>query len=153
MIDTPQIIQTETRQTAVIKLLVPSAKIRDFMGPGIQELMAAVAAQGITPTGPWFTHHFKRPKENFDFEISVPVARPVTPAGRVTPGIWPAMKLIRTVYRGPYEGLPQAWPEFEAWVKNSGHAVTEDFWECYNVGPESGPDGSKYETELNWPLA
>lgn len=152
MIDTPRIVQTEKRLTAVIKLRVPTAQIREFMGPGIQELTAAVAAQGIATTGPWFTHHFKRPGEFFDFEISLPVASPVAPAGRVTPGVWPAMKLIRTVYHGPYEGLHAAWPEFETWVKNSGHKVTEDFWECYNVGPESGPDGAKYQTELNWPL-
>ncbi len=29
------------------------------MGPGLSELMAAIAAQGLSPTGPWFDHHLQ----------------------------------------------------------------------------------------------
>jgi hypothetical protein len=43
------------------------------MGPGLRELMAAVAAQGIAPTGPWFSNHLRMDPDIFDFEISVPV--------------------------------------------------------------------------------
>ena len=43
MIDPPQIVQTDARQTAVIRLTIPRAEIRNVMGPGIGELMAAVA--------------------------------------------------------------------------------------------------------------
>jgi hypothetical protein len=45
MIDTPQITQTATQLTAIIRLTIPRAEIRNVMGPGIGELMAAVAAQ------------------------------------------------------------------------------------------------------------
>jgi hypothetical protein len=31
--------------------------------------MAAVAAQGIAPAGPWFTHHLRMDPATFDFEI------------------------------------------------------------------------------------
>jgi hypothetical protein len=43
------------------------------MGPGLRELMAVAAAQGIAPTGPWFSHHLRMDPDIFDFEISVPV--------------------------------------------------------------------------------
>ena len=79
------------------------------MGPGIGEVMAAIAAQGLTPAGPWFTHHLRRPTDTFDFEICVPIAAPVTATGRVKPGRWPAMKVARTIYHGEYEGLGAAW--------------------------------------------
>ena len=65
----------------------------------------------------------------FDFEIGVPVSAPFTPAGRVKPGMLPAAKVVRTVYRGAYEGLGDAWGEFDAWI------------------------ASKWQTELNRPLA
>ena len=67
--------------------------------------MAAVAAQGIAVCGPWFTHHRRMPSEVFDFEIGVPVATTIAAAGRVKPSQWPALRVARTVYHGPYEGL------------------------------------------------
>ena len=102
MLDTPQIIQTTNQLTAVIHLTIPREEIQNVTGPGIGELMAAIAAQGITPTGPWLSHHLKIAPDIWDFEISVPVSAPVVAAGRVSPSQWPAMKVARTVYHGPY---------------------------------------------------
>lgn len=152
MIDTPQIIQTTARLTAIIHLTIPKNEIQSAMGPGIGELMAAIAAQGIAPAGPWFTHHFRIDPDSWDFEICVPVNVAMKPVGRVKPGQWHAMKVARTVYHGPYEGLGAAWGEFRDWIKISGHTPAEDLWECYLVGPESGTDPSTWRTELNRPL-
>jgi effector-binding domain-containing protein len=152
MLDTPQIIQTAARPTAMIYLTVAREKIQDVMGPGIGELMAAIAAQGIAPAGAWFTHHLRRPSDTFDFEISVPVATPVVATGRMRPSLWPAMEVARTVYHGPYEGLGAAWGEFNAWIAANGYTPAADLWECYVVGPESNPDSSTWRTELNRPL-
>jgi hypothetical protein len=105
MLDTPHITQTTTQLTAVIRLTIPRDEIQNVMGPGIAELMATIAAQGITPTGPWFDHHLKMAEDPWDFEIGVPVSVPVVASGRVKPSQWLAMKVARTVYRGPYEGL------------------------------------------------
>ena len=68
----------------------------------IGELLATIAAQGIAPSGPVFTHHLRRPTDTFDFEISVSVSAPVVASGRVQPGTWPAMKVARTFYHGAY---------------------------------------------------
>jgi effector-binding domain-containing protein len=149
MLDTPQITQTADQQAAIIRLTVPRTEIQKVMGPGIQEVMATVAAQGIGPAGPWFTHHLRRPTDTFDFEICVPVTSPVAATGRVKPGQWPSMKVARAVYRGPYEGLAGAWGEFDAWIKASGHKAAADLWEVYVAGPESGPDPANWRTELN----
>jgi effector-binding domain-containing protein len=122
------------------------------MGPSIGELMAAIAAQGITPAGPWFTHHLRMDPDLFDFEISGPVTAPVVAAGRVKPGQLPATRVARTVYRGAYEGLPTAWGEFDAWIAANGHTPASDPWECYVAGPESNPHPATWRTELNRPL-
>ena len=90
MIDTPQIVQSAAQLTAIIHLTIPRSEIRHVMGPGIQELMATLADQGIKPVGPWFSHHLKMDPATFDFEISVPVATPVKAAGRVQPGQLPS---------------------------------------------------------------
>jgi uncharacterized protein YndB with AHSA1/START domain/effector-binding domain-containing protein len=152
ILDAPQIVETSAQPVALLHVTVPRAEMMKVMGPGIQELMAAVAAQGVATTGPWFTHHLKMDPAVFDFEIGVPVAAPVSPAGRVKPGTWPAATMARTVYRGPYEGLGAAWGEFEKWIKAAGHTSAPDLWERYVKGPETGPDGATYRTELNRPL-
>ena len=152
MLDTPDITRTTTRPTAVIHLTIPREEIQSVMGPGIGELMATIAAQGITPTGPWFNHHLSMAEDTWDFEISVPVSAPIVAAGRVKPSQWPAMKVARTVYHGPYEGLGDAWGEFLDWITANGHTAAPDLYECYVVGPESSPDPANWRTEFTKPL-
>ena len=152
MIETPIIVRTTARHTAIIPLIVPTDQIKDVMGPNIGELFAGIAAQGVMPAGPWFTHHHRRPTDTFDFEVSVPVATPIVVAGRLKPSQWPAMTVARTIYHGPYEGLAGAWGEFLAWIEANGHQTADDLWECYLVGPKSSPDPAAWRTELNRPL-
>lgn len=152
MLDKPQIVRTDAQLTAIIRLTIPRVEIRNVMGPGIAELMAAVAAQGIAPGGPVFSHHLRMDPDTFDFEIGVPVTAAVSPAGRVTASQLPAATVARTVYHGPYEGLGPAWAEFAAWIAAEGHTPAPDLWESYVAGPESNPDPATWRTELNRPL-
>jgi len=152
MIDTPQTTQTTAQHTAVIRFTIPRAEIQTVMGPGHAELMEVVAAQGLAPSGPWFSHHFRMDPDTFDFEIGVPVAEPIAAVGRVRPGELPATTVARTVYRGGYEGLGDGWGELMAWIEVEGLTPAADLWECYVTGPESGPDPATWATELNKPL-
>jgi effector-binding domain-containing protein len=152
VIDPPRIIETAEQPLALLHLTVPRNQIQTVMGPGLAEVTAALAAQGVEPSGPWFTHHLKMDPEVFDFEICLPVAAAVAASGRVRPGLWPAMKLGRTVYHGPFQGLGAAWGEFDAWVVAQGLTPASDLWERYLQGPESSPDPASWRTELNRPL-
>ena len=152
MLEKPRIVEAAVQPTAVIHLTVPRAEIRNVMGPALREVLAAVAAQGATPTGPWFTYHLRNPAETFDFEVGVPVAVPIPATGRVRPGRLPAATVARTVYHGPYEGLAEAWGEFQAWIAAAGRTPASELWECYVAGPESNPDPASFRTELNRPL-
>jgi effector-binding domain-containing protein len=152
MIDEPKLVQIDAQKTAVIHLTIPRTKIQEEMGPGYNELMSTLKAQGITPTGPWFSHHLRTDPSVFDFEIGVPVSAEVKPAGRVKPGELPGTKVARTTYRGGYEGLGSAWGEFDTWLQTNGHNTAGDLWEVYTAGPETGNDPSLYRTELNRPL-
>lgn len=153
MLDQPRIVQTEARLAAVIRLTIPLTQMQSVMGPAIAEVMAAVAAQGIAPAGPVFAHHLRMPSDTFDFEVGVPVMKPVSVTGRVKAGRLPAASVARTVYQGPYEGLPSAWGEFMEWIAAEGHKPAPDFWESYVVHPDSNPEPSAWRTELNRPLA
>lgn len=117
MIEPPQILQTAARRTAVIHLTIPRNEIQEVMGPGVVELMSTVEAQGVSTTGPWFTHHLRMTLDGFDFEIGVPVASVVEPAGRVRMSELPAATVARAMYQGPYERLGAAWGELDAWIR------------------------------------
>ena len=152
VIETPRVVQTPAQLIAIIPITVARDKIQAVMGPGIQELAAHLKDQGIAPTGPWFTHHLRRPGDTYDFEICLPVARAVTASGRMAPSYMPAMTVAQTLYRGPYEGLGSAWGELMEWINSNGHTRTSDLWEHYRVGPESGHDAAHWQTELIQPL-
>lgn len=148
----PHIAELPARDIAVIPVQCTRAEMPNAMARGVAELLDAVRAQGAQPAGPVFTHHLRHPTDTFDFEIGVPVDRPIGPLGRVQSSEWPAMRVARAVHRGRYEDLPQAWGAFMAWIGRQGLQPTGDLWECYLAGPETGLDTSAWRTELNQPL-
>src|ERR1700720_1133683 len=134
MLATPEITTTNVEEAAVIHLTVPRSEMMKVFGPAVGELMAALAAQSVKPDGAVFAHHLKMSPDIFDFELGVRVSAPVKATGRVKPGELPAAKVARTVYSGPYEGLPAAWGEFTKWIKAKGHEQADELWELYSVG-------------------
>ena len=151
-IDAPRIVQSEAQELAVIHLEIPRSEIQQVMDPAIREVMSVVTSQGIGPTGPLCAYHVGLSKERFDFDVGFPVSAPVRPTGRVRPGRIPSVRVARTIYRGPYEGIFQAWRDFNTWVDTHRHKGASQLWERYLVGPESGPEASRWQTELNRPL-
>jgi effector-binding domain-containing protein len=152
MLSTPEIIQTKAQTAAIIHLTVPRSEMMKVFGPAVGELMAALAAQGVKPDGAVFAHHLKMSPDIFDFELGVKVSAPIKATGRVESGELPAAKVARTVYSGPYEGLPAAWGEFTKWMTANGHEQAGNLWEFYSIGPQSTSDPAGWRTELNRPL-
>jgi effector-binding domain-containing protein len=152
MLETPEIVETQAQPAAIIRLTVPRDQIREVMGPGLQEVMAALAEQSVSPAGPWYTRHLRMDPEVFDFEIGIPVATPILALGRVEPGELRATRVARAIYHGDYEGLGPAWSELDAWVTAAGHRSAPDLWERYVAGPEASADPANWRTELNRPL-
>ena len=152
MLDAPRIIESAAQLTAAIRLTIPRTEIQHVMGPGLAELRAAVTAQGLAPTGPWLTHHFRMDPAIFDFEIALPVSTPVAAAGRMRTGHLPATTVARAVLHGDYAGLPAAWGELDAWIAAHGYTPGAELWERYVVGPESHSNPADWRTELNRPV-
>jgi len=150
MITTPELITTTEVPTAVIHLTVPGRDMPKYMDPAIQEVLKTLSDQGLQPAGPMFSYHHRRPSDTFDFELGFPVSGPVKPAGRVVSSALPAVKVVRAVYQGPYEGLAEGWKALQKWVRDKGIAETGRFWERYLTNPMEVADPKDYRTELNW---
>lgn len=150
MITPPEILTTKALITAAIPLVIPGRDMPKYMDPAIQEIIKLITEQGIKITGPMFSYHHRRPSDTFDFEIGFPVAKAIKEEGRVINSKLPAVKVVRSVYQGPYEGLAQAWPSLQEWVRANGHGETGKFWESYQNNPDEVKSPSEYRTELNW---
>jgi effector-binding domain-containing protein len=153
MIDTPHVTQTEAQHAAVISLDIPRSDMMTVFGEAVQELLAALAAQGVKPVSAAFAHHLKMRPDRFIFELGFVTGKPVEGVSRVKPGMLPACKAACTVYHGPYEGLPDAWGQFDEWMKAEGLKPAENLWEVYTFGPQSDPDPKTWWTELFRPVA
>ncbi len=148
MIEEPRILHVTAQPSAVIRLTVARAELQDVMRAALTEVRATLAEQSVLPDGPWFTHHLRLDPEVFELEVGVPVWSTFDESGRVVASMLPAAKVARTVYTGPYDGLTEAWSEFEEWIAAEGHECGAGLWECYVAGPESGADSSAWRTEL-----
>lgn len=149
MITTPEVVTTQEVITAAIPLVIPGRDMPKYMDPAIQEIIQVLTDQGMQPAGPMFSYHHRRPSDTFDFEIGFPVAKAIREVGRVISSELPAVRVARSVYHGPYEGLPQAWPALQKWVHENGLGGTGRFWECYLNNPNEVNSPSEYRTELN----
>uniref|UniRef100_UPI003EB6A3D4 GyrI-like domain-containing protein n=1 Tax=Acinetobacter sp. LH3_13 TaxID=3434463 RepID=UPI003EB6A3D4 len=59
-----------------------------------------------------------------------------------------ALKVVRTVYHGSYDGLGGAWHEFADWIEAHKLQTASDLFEAYLVGPESSSNPEDWRTEL-----
>jgi effector-binding domain-containing protein len=148
-IEKPEIVQTIPILTAALYARVPAKEIQNQMGLLLRELSDELRSQGIKPAGPWFTHHLRGPSEFFDFEVCFPVGSSIRANGRVKPGRWPAMKMVRTTYHGGYEGLAGGWQDFMAEIKSMGLQVSPEIWEVYLTGPDTTNEPDQWRTELS----
>lgn len=149
MIDTPKLMQTKELSTAVIHFRIKRAEMMTVFGPAVEELLAVLKGQGVTPSSAVFAYHHTMPPGEFDFEMGFVVGAAVKASGRVVPSKLPATKVARTIYHGGYEGLPGAWGEFTDWMKAEGVKQGEGLWELYDKGPQTTPDATKWETVLS----
>lgn len=150
MIETPTVVDLESRPTAVIHFRIKFAEMADAFSTGVPEVLAVLAAQGSEPVSGAFARHFEMPPDGFDFDLGFIVTKPITASGRVKPSEWPAMTVARATYPGSYDGLPGAWGEFQAWIEAQNFASTAPgIWEHYVKNMDETSNPAELRTELN----
>ena len=116
---------------------------------GAQKLFGWFGGYGLQGTAGFFAKQLGMKPGIFNFEVGVPVSGTVQPVGRVKAGEIPGTTIVRTVYTGPYEGLGEAWGDFQEIIESQGHTLGPNLWERYLSGPESSEDSATFRTELN----
>lgn len=153
MIDRPKVVQYEGRPAAVVHLELPRDELKTEMAPAINEVLAVLAGQGVSPAGPLFAHHLTQSNEKFDLEVGFPVTEVINEAGRVQSSRLPSGAMAHSCHIGPYEGLFSAWREFDEWFRSDEASKMNlkkgaTLFEIYAIGPETTENASEWRTEL-----
>jgi effector-binding domain-containing protein len=153
MIEPPEVIEHEGQPAAVIHLQIPRDRINTEMAPAINEVLAVLAEQGVSPAGPLFAHHLTQSNETFDFEVGFPVNETFNEAGRVQRSRLPSGPMAHTCHVGAYEELFSSWQKFNEWLTGEEASKLnlkkgDTLFEIYSTGPETTDDSGKWRTDL-----
>ncbi|TXN31474.1 GyrI-like domain-containing protein [Lacisediminihabitans profunda] len=140
----------EEQPTAVISARLPFADVPQWLPEAFQEVVEALARQGVRPGGMPFARYVFHP-DAIGLEAGLPVQRPVTPDGRVVPGSLPGGAAAVTTHVGPYEDLEAAVGALREWIIAQGGEPAGGHWEIYHSDSAVEPDPRTWRTEVVLP--
>ena len=149
----PEVVTLEPTTAAVVRGTVTPEEITDFFDRSFAVLWEAVAAQGVSPTGPAFGLYRGVPDETIDLAVGFPTDRPIEQDGSAEAGELPGGRVARVVHAGGFDGLGEAWQRLGAWIAEQGLTPSETYWEVYITEPSPDMDPADLRTELNWPVS
>jgi effector-binding domain-containing protein len=149
---TPELVTVPATTTAVVRGTVAAEETADFFDRSFSVLGEAMAAQGVSPTGPAFGLYRGLPDQTVDLEVGFPTGRAVETDGSVEVGELPGGQVARMVHAGSFDGLAEAWQRLGGWIAEQGLTPGETYWEVYLTEPNPEMDPADLRTELNWPV-
>jgi hypothetical protein len=159
----PIIDERPERPTAGIRLKAPIRDFKKVIPPTLTEVLSWVREHGVNTGDPPFMRLYVINMEGLmDMELGVPVARPIEPDGRITPGVLPAGRYASLIYTGRDRGYAGngvliVWGDkqgltWDAWDDPAGHAFACRY-ESFLTDPSEEPDHKKWQTEVAVRLA
>jgi DNA-binding transcriptional MerR regulator/effector-binding domain-containing protein len=138
---------------AAISEVVDALDVVAWLQGALGELYATLTAQALVPAGhaggiyadEIFTH------QRGQATVFVPCGGAIRPLGRVTSLVVPATELAIITHDGP-GGTDRAYGTLATYVARHALAVDGPMREYYLVGPRDTPDGSRWRTEIGWPI-
>ena len=107
------------------------------------------------PTGPTMLicHDGEYKEKDVDVEVVVPIKKSVSSSEKVKVYELPVLEqAASTIYKGPYEGIGEAYSELMTWIQNNGYTVDGPDREIYLASPYDTKDPSQYVTEIQFPI-
>lgn len=145
--------QTEPVQALVVRDVIPDYQ---HMGMLYMEVMEAVKAYGLTPTGPMFGIYYDDgyKETDVDVEVGIPVAGDSLPTGghariRTLEGQAQVASLLR---KGPFDDFNPAYQALMTWIKASGYEITGHAREIFLRGPAEVEDQGDCMVEIQYPV-
>jgi len=136
------------------RLSVAPAALGTAIGGAIGATRALLARHGAQPTGmPITMYHAIAPEDDLlPIEVGWPVAMPLPVEGRIGIGTLGGVTVARTVYRGPYDTIAEAFAAVAGWIQQHGHETAGAPWETYLTSPNEETDSAATLTDICWPI-
>jgi effector-binding domain-containing protein len=130
----------------------PLGDVPAFIKAAFVDLFGRLRLLAVSPSGPPFVIYHEFGTDFIDAEVSVPIDRSISAAGRVVSRIVPAMTVARTVHVGAYEALDDAYAAVSDWIGDHGFEAAGPIQERYLNGPGDHVAPSDYRTEIEIPI-
>lgn len=154
-IDRCRIAEAPAVPTAVVRRTdFPMYDMTALMDGTFSHLAPALAEAGVSPVGPAFDLHRRRPVDTADLEVGFPVdtplAAPITlPSGfEVVASELPAGRVAMVSHVGGYGGLAEAWGRFTQEIGDAGEQMAFPIWQLYVTAPTPDTDPATLRTDL-----
>lgn len=133
-----ELVDLQRQPAAVVRGHVDNEDgIGSFLGSAYDEIMAVVEHEGLQLAGAPFGRYRVTGDGGLDIEAGFPVHGDLVPEGRVVAGDLPGGQVARTLYRGDYGGVAEAYRATADWITDNGMVATTDApWESYLDDPE-----------------
>jgi effector-binding domain-containing protein len=147
----------------IIKKVEPQifASIREVIpnyghvGELYNALIPYVFSHGGKPAGPtvYICHDNEFKEKDAEVEAGIPIAQAIPGSDRVKVYDLPGIEAACTIYKGPYEGISEAYSALMAWIESNGYQITGPDRELYLTSPADTQNPTEYVTEIQFPVA
>jgi effector-binding domain-containing protein len=148
-----EVKQVESQKTIVIRFDVSSKEIGPAMGEAFGKLFGFLGSNSIAPAGPPFSVYYSYdPAGNTVFEAGVPVSDTVSGNDEIRYKEFPAMKVVTTQFKGPYDAMEPTYGELYKYVSANGLESDGTAWEVYLTDPSQQNEPKENQTLIYMPV-
>ncbi len=117
-------------------------------------LIPYVFSHGGKPAGPtvYICHDPEFKEKDADVEAGIPITQAIPESDRVKVYELPGIEAACTVYKGPYEGITEAYSFLMTWIESNGYQITGSDRELYITSPADIQNPAEYVTEIQFPV-
>ena len=158
----PQFVNLAVQPTAAVRVRRPmsTVDVGALMDDAMSRLAERMGQAGATPVGPPYARYHAWGGELADVEIGFLLAETIDgltaladgPEGEVGASELPGGRAAKTVHRGPYPTLGDAYSSLHDWIHSQGSDEGDGPWESYIDNPADVADLAQLRTELTWPV-
>ncbi|HEY4784513.1 MAG TPA: GyrI-like domain-containing protein [Bacteroidales bacterium] len=142
-----EVKEVNAQKALTIKVSVPTNTIGQKMGELYGKLFGHLGENSLQPAGaPFAVYYSFDPNGNTEFEVGVPVSTETKGTDEIKYKEYPAMKVISTLYVGPYEKMGPVYEALKKYAADNKLETQPATWEVYLTDPMKETDTSKYQT-------
>jgi effector-binding domain-containing protein len=148
-----EVKQVDAQNALVVRFDVSSKEIGPAMGRAYEKLFSFLGTNSMAPAGPPFAIYYSyNPAGNTVFEAGVPVSTVVSGNEEIVYKEFPAMKVVTTLYKGPYDAMEPIYGEINKYITANGLETDGTSWEVYLTDPSQLTDPKDNQTVVYFPL-